>query len=272
MNYRHSIVLTIHNKEKIIKKILMGIVRNTPQPYELIIIFDGCTDKSEQIVKGYFGSIFRKKIQVTYLYADNVFETKANNLGLKKCTGDLVTIIQDDILINEKNWNINLSKPFIKYSDIFSVTAHTSHNLEYHPPNADQKHGNYYMLQFPDAIGFRTHKSKPSRNIFHIRLTSNRGPLMISNHYLEKLNYLDESYSPQTWDDHDLNIRARINFNLVTGFYPVEFISDLRWGSTRDSTGKEKEWSRDINQKNSLLIYNRYKTEIKQRIIESREI
>ena len=156
---------------------------------------------------------------------------------------------------------------------VFSVTAHTSHNLEYVPPKSDEIHGEYYMLQFPDPVGFRTHKTHPSREIFHLRLTSNRGPLMISHKSLEKLNYLDEEFSPQTWDDHDLNIRARINLNLVTGYYPISFLSELRWGSTRDNKGKEKEWSIKCNQKNSLLIYNRYKEVIKkEKIVESRKI
>lgn len=272
MKYQ-SIVLTIHNKQDVIKKVIKGIYKYTRQPYELVIVFDGCTDNSEQMVKRFFSGYFKKNIKVSYFYANNVFETKANNIGLKACSGDLVTIIQDDMVVNEEDWNLNLSKPFTKYSDVFSVTAHTSHNLEYIPPKKNQKHGNYYMLQFPDPVGFRTHKTKPSREIFHLRLTSNRGPLMIDHKNLEKLKYLDEEFAPQTWDDHDLNIRARKNLGLVTGYYPISFISDLKWGSTRDSNGKEKEWSIECNQKNSLLIYNRYKEIIKNhKILESRKI
>ena len=267
-----SIVLTIHNKQDVIKKVIKGIYNNTSEPYELIIVFDGCTDNSEKIVKKFFTGYFKKKIKVTYLYADNIYETKANNIGLKACSGDLVTIIQDDIVINEKEWNLNLAKPFEKYNDVFSVTAHTSHNLEYVPPKDEEIYGEYYMLKFPDPVGFRTHKQEPSRSLFHIRLTSNRGPLMINHESLVKLNYLDEIFSPQTWDDHDLNIRARINLGLVTGYYPISFISDLRWGSTRDNNGKEKEWSIRANQKNSLIIYERYKEEIKQKIVETRKI
>ena len=30
---------------------------------------------------------------------------------------------------------------------------------------------------------------------------------MINHDYLEKLGYLDEIYSPQTWDEHDLTVK-----------------------------------------------------------------
>ena len=33
-----SIVLTIHNKQDVIKKVIKGIYNNTSEPYELIIV------------------------------------------------------------------------------------------------------------------------------------------------------------------------------------------------------------------------------------------
>ena len=269
---KHSILLTVHNKEKLIKKVLASIIKNTPQPYELIIVFDGCEDRSELIAKKYLNKRSNKKIDSTFLYADDVFETKANNIGLKKCTGDLISIIQDDMVIAENEWNLNLAKPFKSFNDVFSVTAHTSHNVRFVPPKEDEKPGEYFMLSWPDQIGYRTHDRKPSRDIFHIRLTSNRGPLMVSHEYLEKLNYLDEIFSPQTCDDHDLNMRARLKYDLVTGFYPIDFISEHMWGTTRNDDGGQQEWNIKAEQKNMKIIYERYKEVIKNEIVESREI
>jgi len=37
----HSIVLTVHNKELLIDKVIEGIVLNTTEPYELIVVIDG---------------------------------------------------------------------------------------------------------------------------------------------------------------------------------------------------------------------------------------
>ena len=35
----------------------------------------------------------------TVLFAPNVFETKANNIGLREAVGDKVIIVQDDMII-----------------------------------------------------------------------------------------------------------------------------------------------------------------------------
>ena len=268
----HSIVLTVHNKEKLIKKVLKNIVKHTKQPYELIVVLDGCEDNSELIVRKFLNKSANKKIQHKILYADNVFETKANNIGLKECSGDYISIIQDDMLIKESEWNYNLIKPFQKYEDVFSVTALTSHNIGFIPPEGNQIEGQYYMLNFPDAIGKNNIKQPIPRDEFHIRLTSNRGPLMITHDYLEKLNYLDEAYSPQSWDEHDLNLRARSKYGMVTGFYPINWYSELSWGSTRDEKGKFKTWYIEAEFQNQKTFYNRHKELIQNRIVENRKI
>ena len=46
----HSILLTVHNKQDMIKKVVSSITKNTKGPYELLIVFDGCSDDSEKIV------------------------------------------------------------------------------------------------------------------------------------------------------------------------------------------------------------------------------
>ena len=46
----HSIILTVHNEEWLIEKVLEGIILNTTEPYELIVVIDGCTDNSEKVI------------------------------------------------------------------------------------------------------------------------------------------------------------------------------------------------------------------------------
>ena len=91
----HSLILTVHNKDWMIKDVMQSIYKNTVGEYELIIILDGCSDNSEEIV------LSNLKDNTKIFYADDVFETKANNIGLKKSQGDKVIIIQDDMIINE---------------------------------------------------------------------------------------------------------------------------------------------------------------------------
>ena len=50
MRIDHSIILTVHNKGWLIDKVIQNIYKNTVGSYELIVVLDGCTDNSEEVV------------------------------------------------------------------------------------------------------------------------------------------------------------------------------------------------------------------------------
>ena len=77
---KNSCILTIHNKEFLIGDVCSSLVKNlSDNTNQLIIVFDGCTDNSETIVKNILNDV--TDIKIDYVYTDNVFETKANNAG-----------------------------------------------------------------------------------------------------------------------------------------------------------------------------------------------
>ena len=138
-------VLTTHNKQDLIEAVCLGIVNNISElTKELIIVFDGCTDNTENIVKDI---LFNSKLSIKYIYTDDVFELKANNEGLKNVTSDYVILIQDDMIIKEKDFDKRMLKPFLTFSDVFAVTSQTAHNNTningtLHSTNeADRRHG-----------------------------------------------------------------------------------------------------------------------------------
>ena len=98
-----SINLTVHNKEFLLLECLERIKKYTVGPYELVVVLDGCNDNSEEIL-----DIFTKEnkgIKIKKIHAPDVFETKANNLAAKASEGEYISIVQDDMLINEAGWN-----------------------------------------------------------------------------------------------------------------------------------------------------------------------
>lgn len=126
----HSIILTIHNKDWMIREVVEGICKNTIGNYELIVVIDGCTDNTESVV---LETLKNKNIDFKLIFAPDVFETKANNLGLKIAQGDKVIIVQDDMIIKEHGWNQRMQKPFDKFDDVFAVTSRTAHDWELNP-------------------------------------------------------------------------------------------------------------------------------------------
>lgn len=215
-----SVVLTIHNKEFLMNQVVNNLVNNLSELNDqIVIVFDGCTDNSEGIVRDILKRVSNKKID--YLYADNVFETKANNIGLKSVINDYVVLIQDDMVVTEKDFDKRMLEPFIKYNDVFAVTSFVAHNNIY---NEQTKQINYIDI---------AHKDNSSRDIFYAREYGNRGPLMYNYNDVVKLNFLDEYFSPQNYDDMDISMRAFKELGKVSGLYSVGYISEPSWGTTR---------------------------------------
>lgn len=96
VDIEYSIIIPVYNQEQIIVENIHRIIINTVGSYELIIIFDGCTDRSENVVVDYFKSNeIRWKYSTFSTYhqqnqpksitcvelVSSVFETKADNIG-----------------------------------------------------------------------------------------------------------------------------------------------------------------------------------------------
>jgi len=268
----HSIILTVHNKGWLLEKVIEGIIKNTQAPYELIIVLDGCTDDSEKVV---WDTLLGTSVEWKLLYAPDVFETQANNRGIKAAKGDKIIIIQDDMIVTEGAWNIRMEKPFKVFDDVFAVTANTAHNWEF---NSNTKHlGMTENLNdcWCDIINHVDHANKGyglSRDVFAVRSSVNRGPLMINHEDLKKLDYFDEAFSPQDMDDHDLCYRAYKELGKVVGAYLINYESDNSWGGTRVS-GQPAPWLFEAHHKNTKLFYDRHKDIINtHRLIEHREL
>ena len=271
---KHSLILTVHNKEWLIEKVVKGITDNTTGNYELIFVFDGCEDNSAGVA---LNAADGAGIDYKVLTAPNVFETKANNIGLKEATGDLAIIIQDDMVIEEKGWNRRMQKPFMKFDDVFAVTARTAHNYTFNPNSQhvnmqeDLDHCWCDILQSCDEAD----RTNTPRDTFAVRSTVNRGPLMIDLDELKKLNYLDEEYSPQDMDDHDLMYRAWKELKKVCGCYWIKMRSDTEWGGTRAASGGREPapWLYKAQHKNSKIFYGRNKDVLDdRRIVVNRKV
>jgi glycosyltransferase involved in cell wall biosynthesis len=240
---RTSALLTIHNKETLAEMVCQNLVNNLSELNDqIIVVFDGCTDNSESIVKSVLNNVKGK--QIDYVYTDNVFETKANNAGLKIVKNDYVVLLQDDMVVNEKDFDKRMLEPFIKFNDVFAVTSFVAHNNIY---NETTKQINYIDV---------ASKSNSSRDIFYAREYANRGPLMYDYNDVVKLNFLDEYFAPQNYDDMDISMRAFKELGKVSGLYWVDYTSDPNWGTTRQ---KNQTLHQDLVYINAAKILEKHK-------------
>lgn len=253
----HSIVLTVHNKGWLLSRVLQAILTETLGRFELIVVLDGCTDNSEQITNQ---TLKGSKVPHKILYTPDVFETLANNAGLKQASGDYCILVQDDMVVEERGWNLRLMKPAETFSDVFAVTANAAHNWKYNPNNTQEKLTEIQPGQWTDIIHCAdlVNKKNIDRNVFAIRDSANRGPLLLRTSSLRRLNYLDPAFAPLDMDDHDLCMRAYSQLGQVSGCYWINYLSDISWGSTR-SGGKISKIHPESQQKNAKIVWQRHK-------------
>lgn len=240
MNNSITCLLTTHNKEDLIGSVCNGIINNISElTKEIIVVFDGCIDKTEEIVKNVLKDT---KVNIKYVYTDDVFETRANNSGLKEVTSDYVILIQDDMIIKEKDFDKRMLKPFISFDDVFVVTSQTAHNNQINNNTVITTESADRRLGYP-------------RDKFAVREIANRGPLMYDYKDLVKLNFFDEYFAPNSYDDHDISYRAYKELGKVSGLYWIEYDSDPSWG-----TGRQKNQTIHSNAhiRNSKIIIERH--------------
>lgn len=235
-----SCLLTTHNKEDMIEAVCHGILDNISNNVEqIIVVFDGCYDNTEKIVKNIFKN-FNKKLD--YVYTDDVFELKANNAGLKKVTSNYVILIQDDMIIKENDFDKRMLKPFTNFSDVFAVTSQTAHN--------NIINGDYLVVS--DAAD---KKMNYPRNKFAVREIANRGPLMYNYSDVVSLNFFDEFLCPNSYDDHDISYRAFEKFNKISGLYWIDYQSEPEWGTGRK---KNQDIHRNAHIRNMAVVKERH--------------
>ena len=230
-----SVLLTIFNKENLIEHVLRSIHKTQSSLVkQWVIVFDGCTDKSEEITRNYIEGN-NVDFQVDYVHTPDVFEIRANNAGLKIVNQEYVIIIQDDMVIYEMNFDKRLLQPFLKINNLLGVTGRTAHNVE-----DDGNGGARWTDAIEGPVGHN--RGKPTnvrRDRIYLRLLVNRGPLMLNMEKVRILNYFSEDYQKNGCDDHDLSIRGFDKFGWRVGSFWIDYASDLDWGSTRNGPNAE---------------------------------
>lgn len=104
-----SIIVPVYNLENIIERCLKSIIKQTYKNIEIIIINDGSTDESENIIKRYCKTDSR----IIFLSKENGGQGSARNLGILKSSGEYIMFVDGDDWI-ELNMIEEMMKPFDK--------------------------------------------------------------------------------------------------------------------------------------------------------------
>ena len=86
---RVSIIIPVYNGDRFIIEAINSVLRQTYQDYEMIVVDDGSTDRTRQVLEPY-----RDKIR--YFYQENQGSAVARNLVIQEAQGELIAFLDAD--------------------------------------------------------------------------------------------------------------------------------------------------------------------------------
>jgi len=196
-----TLAFAIYNREKYIESILDSWISNLSgqNPCELIMVFDACKDKSEEVARSY---VEKHPIDHKFFQADNKYEIFCNNLALEHATGDYIIFIQGDNWIYNKNWDITLTEVISKIENLGMIGllagVETNPNFTWNRIEIDRPH---------KKEAFAMHKIPVNYELAVWQVDIVMRPFCISTELLRSKGGLDLIFLPQDGDHTDLSLK-----------------------------------------------------------------
>lgn len=111
-----SLIVTVYNLENYIEKCIKSIMTQTFSEYEVLLVDDGSTDNSREIIE----SLIKSDSRFVYIYKDNGGVASARNLGLEKANGEYICFIDGDDYL-ESNYLLELYNGVSSKNVSFSI-------------------------------------------------------------------------------------------------------------------------------------------------------
>ena len=89
---KYSVIIPVYNSEKTLKRCLDSLLSQGREDAEIIIVNDGSSDRSEQLIAGYL----QNNPGILYLKQTNKGVSSARNHGLEKASGQYITFVDSD--------------------------------------------------------------------------------------------------------------------------------------------------------------------------------
>lgn len=111
-----SVIINAYNSEKTIEKCINSILNNAYEDYEIIVVNDGSTDKTEEIVELFASN------KIRYYSKKNTGIADSRNFGIEKAKGEYITFVDSDDYVSNKYFE-GLSKYLNEGIDIIKRKA-----------------------------------------------------------------------------------------------------------------------------------------------------
>lgn len=198
-----DVVIPVYNGERFILQALFSVAQQTYPPDRIIVVDDGSTDNTPELVRG-----FKTDIPVEYVRKSNGGLSSARNAGISMCIGDFIAFLDaDDEWYPEKlEEQINV----FQKSDLQNLgVVYCGYNIIDENGNRTDK---YFVLELDPSI---------RGNVFDRLLEANKiagsgSGVLVRRESFEKVGGFDESL--RACEDWDMWLR-------LAEYYEFDFAS-----------------------------------------------
>lgn len=189
-----SVVIPVFNKEHQIEKCLRSIMHQSYKNYEVIIINDGSTDKSEMAIKKFVSSFSNIK----YIYQKNQGVSAARNAGIKVAKGKYIIFVDADdyiesdyfeTLIKFKHYDLVISgytEVYNNFSKKYIPIEKSINKNEYHKMLFNNQNFRYMIVPYLKL--YKTKIIKENNLLFYQDLSYGEDAIFVSEYVKQCAN------------------------------------------------------------------------------------
>lgn len=116
MSIFFSVIIPLYNKKEYIKSTIESVLKQSYTNYEIIVVDDGSTDKSPEVVKSI------KDSRILFFSKTNGGVSSARNYGIKKSKGDFICFLDSDDLWS-KNYLENINRIITQNQEVDMICS-----------------------------------------------------------------------------------------------------------------------------------------------------
>jgi glycosyltransferase involved in cell wall biosynthesis len=263
-NFRFNYIITIHNKQDLIKQVLEGVIASCRENSFIYPVIDGCTDNTEMVID----EVIRQhpKMAIIKVHMPDVFEIKAINAGIRAASQKergCNIILQDDVIIQEPDLENLVYKIYehLGYENVGYLTFRHGVNLylKDRPEISEYFRKRKKIIEERDLIesAYGTWMSPvPLRpHMLVERMATVGSPQCLSFEVIKRIGVMDEQMAPCFWFCHDISLRC-LAAGLHNYVFGLHFRSDIDWGTSRVKLLSG--WD-EVFQRNREYLYQKHK-------------
>ena len=147
---RYSVIVPVYNRPAEVDEFLGSLCKQTLKDFEVIVVEDGSTEKSDTVCDQY-----KDRLDLKYYYKENTGPGPSRNYGAERSNGEYLIILDSDVIVPD-NYLENIQKEL----DREPCDAFGGPDRAHESFSPIQKAINYAMTSFFTTGGIRGGKKK----------------------------------------------------------------------------------------------------------------